>query len=81
MEFNQTHILMGNVQIRYYGIIIVTALLVGAYVASLLAKRTGRDPDHIWGGLTWAIIPGIIGARLWFVFFPPISLTAGKSVV
>ena len=80
MEFNQTHILMGNVQIRYYGIIIVTALLVGAYVASLLAKRTGRDPDHIWGGLTWAIIPGIIGARLWFVFFPPISLTAGCGI-
>jgi len=80
MEFNQTHILMGNVQIRYYGIIIVTALLVGAYVASILAKRTGRDPDHIWGGLTWAIIPGIIGARLWFVFFPPISLTAGCGI-
>lgn len=80
MEFNQTHILMGNIQIRYYGIIIVTALLVGAYVASLLAKRTGRDPDHIWGGLTWAIIPGIIGARLWFVFFPPISLTVGCGI-
>jgi len=80
MDFQQTHILIGNVQIRYYGIIIVTALLVGAYVASLLAKRTGRDPDHIWGGLTWAIIPGIIGARLWFVLFPPISLTAGCGI-
>lgn len=80
MEFTQTHILLGNVQIRYYGIIIVTALLIGAYVASLLAKRTGRDPDHIWGGLTWAIIPGIIGARLWFVFFPPISLTVGCGI-
>lgn len=80
MEFQQTHILIGNVQIRYYGIIIVTALLVGAYIASLLAKRTGRDPDHIWGGLTWAIIPGIIGARLWFVLFPPISLTAGCGI-
>lgn len=80
MEFQQTHILIGNIQIRYYGIIIVTALLVGAYVASILAKRTGRDPDHIWGGLTWAIIPGIIGARLWFVLFPPISLTAGCGI-
>lgn len=80
MEFEQTHILIGNVQVRYYGIIIVTALLVGAYVASLLAKRTGRDPDHIWGGLTWAIIPGIIGARLWFVLFPPIGLTAGCGI-
>lgn len=80
MEFEQTYILIGNIQIRYYGIIIVTALLIGAYVASLLAKRTGRDPDHIWGGLTWAIIPGIIFARLWFVLFPPVSLTAGCGV-
>jgi len=80
MEFEQTYIVVGNLQIRYYGIIIVAALLLGATVASMLAKRGGRDPDHIWGGLTWAIIPGIIGARLWFILFPPISLTAGCGI-
>ena len=80
MEFEQTHLVLGNLQIRYYGIIIVVALLAGAYVASLLAARSGRDSDHIWGGLTWAIIPGIIGARLWFILFPPISLVAGCGV-
>ena len=42
----------------------VVALLAGAYVASLLASaRRPQFSDHIWGGLTWAIIPGIIGAR------------------
>ena len=80
MEFEQTYIVIGNLQVRYYGIIIVAALLIGAYVASLLAGRGGRDPDHIWGGLTWAIIPGIIGARLWFILFPPLSLTAGCGI-
>lgn len=80
MEFEQTHLVLGNLQIRYYGIIVVVALLAGAYVASLLAARSGRDSDHIWGGLTWAIIPGIIGARLWFILFPPISLVAGCGV-
>lgn len=80
MEFEQTHLVIGNLQIRYYGIIVVVALLAGAYVASLLAARSGRDPDHIWGGLTWAIIPGIIGARLWFILFPPISLVAGCGI-
>lgn len=80
MEFEQTHLVLGNLQIRYYGIIIVVALLAGAYVASLLAARSGRDSDHIWGGLTWAIIPGIIGARLWFILFPPISLVAGCGI-
>lgn len=80
MEFQAEHILLnlGNqeVQIRYYGIIIVTAMLIAAWVASKLAERIGRDPDHIWGALTWAIFPGIVFARLWFVTFPPISLTA-----
>ena len=80
MEFEQAHVVIGNLQIRYYGIIIVVALLAGAYVASLLASRSGRDSDHIWGGLTWAIIPGIIGARLWFILFPPVSLTAGCGI-
>lgn len=80
MEFESTYLVIGNLQIRYYGIIVVIALLAGAYVASLLAARGGRDSDHVWGGLTWAIIPGIIGARLWFILFPPISLVAGCGI-
>ncbi len=67
-------VLFDRVQIRYYGIIIVMAMLIAATVAARLAKRTGRDPDHIWGALTWAIIPAIILARLWFVLFPPAAL-------
>ena len=80
MEFESAYLVLGNLQVRYYGIIIVVALLAGAYVASLLASRSGHDSDHIWGGLTWAIIPGIIGARAWFVLFPPVSLIAGCGV-
>jgi phosphatidylglycerol---prolipoprotein diacylglyceryl transferase len=85
MEFQQQFILLnntpfGDVQIRYYGIIVVTAMLVAAWIASRLAQRRGYDPDHVWGGLTWAIFPGIIGARLWFVFFPPAtSIAAGRD--
>lgn len=75
MEFQRELIvLFDRLQIRYYGIIIVIAMLVAATVAARLARRTGRDPDHIWGALTWAIIPAIIGARLWFVLFPPKAL-------
>lgn len=75
MEFRPEYIvLFDRVQIRYYGIIIVFAMLVGAWIAARLAKRDGRDPDHIWGALTWAIIPAIVLARLWFVLFPPVSV-------
>ena len=75
MEFKAEYIvLFDRVQIRYYGIIIVAAMLVAAWVAARLAKRDGRDPDHVWGALTWAIIPAIVLARLWFVVFPPVSV-------
>jgi phosphatidylglycerol:prolipoprotein diacylglycerol transferase len=77
MEFQAEYIeLFNRLQIRYYGIIIVLGMLVAAVVAARLAKRDGQDPDHIWGGLTWAIIPAIIGARLWYVLFPPIDAIA-----
>jgi len=77
MEFGREFItLFDRVQIRYYGIIIVAAMLVAATMAARLAKRDKRDPDHVWGALTWAIIPAIIGARLWFVLFPPEALVA-----
>src|SRR5262245_25790855 len=82
MDFKEQYILLsktplGDIQIRYYGIIIVIAMLVAAFVAARLAARRKLNPDHIWGGLTWAIFPGIVGARLWFILSPPISLTAG----
>lgn len=77
MEFQAEYIELANrLQIRYYGIIIVLAMLVGATVAARLAKRSGKDPDHVWGALTWAIIPAIALARLWFVIFPPAATVA-----
>lgn len=72
MEFKPEFIVIADrLQIRYYGIIIVLAMLVAAWIAARIAKRDGRDPDHIWGALTWAIIPAIVLARAWFVVFPP----------
>ena len=81
MEFQKEGILLfDSLQIRYYGLIIVFAMLVAAFAAARLAKRAGHDPEHVWGGLTWAIIPGIIFARLWFVLFPSQSVVeAGRD--
>jgi phosphatidylglycerol:prolipoprotein diacylglycerol transferase len=77
MEFQAEYIEIANrLQLRYYGLIIVAAMLVAAMVAARLARRDGKDPDHVWGALTWAIIPAIILARLWFVFFPPAAVLA-----
>jgi phosphatidylglycerol:prolipoprotein diacylglycerol transferase len=77
MEFErELVVLFDRLQVRYYGIIIVVAMLVAATVAARLARREKHDPEHIWGALTWAIIPAIVGARLGFILAPPQSLVA-----
>jgi phosphatidylglycerol:prolipoprotein diacylglycerol transferase len=77
IEFQSVGVkLFDSFTIYYYGILIVAAILLSATIAGWMAKRAGKDPDHVWNGLTWALIPAIIGARLWFVFFPPESVAA-----
>jgi phosphatidylglycerol:prolipoprotein diacylglycerol transferase len=80
MTLTATGLEIGPFTLHFYGLLIVTALLVSANVGAWMAKKDGRDPEHLWNGLTWAVIAGIIGARLWFVFFPPItSVEAGRD--
>ncbi|MBK8137597.1 MAG: prolipoprotein diacylglyceryl transferase [Chloroflexi bacterium] len=76
MEFGPQAIQIGSIQIRYYGLIIVAAILIAATLAARIAKREGKDPDHVWGAMFGAVILGIIGARLWYILFPPVSAVA-----
>jgi phosphatidylglycerol:prolipoprotein diacylglycerol transferase len=56
-----------NISIRWYGIIMITGILVGAWITVRGVQRKGENPDHVWDALVWAIPAGIIGARLWYV--------------
>jgi len=68
-----------NFGIHWYGILIVTGVMLGALYASWRAKKDGEDPDHVWNGLIAAIILGIIGARLYHVFSEPVGGAVGWS--
>ncbi len=63
--------------IYWYGILIVTGALVGAYIASLLAKERRIDPDHVWNALLVVLIAGVIGARLYHVISSPTGTNIG----
>ena len=63
--------------IYWYGVIVVVCILIGAYVATIEAKRRGQNPDHIWNGLILVIIFGLIGARLYHVISSPQGLVRG----
>lgn len=53
--------------IYWYGILIVAAAIAGAALASVEAKRKGIDPDHVWNALLFALLFGVLGARLYHV--------------
>ncbi|MEA3377952.1 MAG: prolipoprotein diacylglyceryl transferase [Chloroflexota bacterium] len=60
-----------NWGIHWYGLLIVSGVMLGALCAAWRANRNGDDPDHVWNALTITIILGIIGARLYHVFSAP----------
>ena len=68
---------LGPLTIYWYGIIIMTAALVGGTVASFEAKRRGENEEHIWNMLMLVIVLGIVGARLYHVFSSPAGSNLG----
>jgi phosphatidylglycerol---prolipoprotein diacylglyceryl transferase len=62
---------LGPFSLYWYGVFIVGGAAVAAYLASRTAAKAGENPDHIWNMLAWALIVGIIGARLYHVFSTP----------
>jgi phosphatidylglycerol:prolipoprotein diacylglycerol transferase len=70
-----TLVQIGPIAVHWYGILILTGVLLGAVYASRQAPRYGIASDHIWNGLTVAVLLGIIGARLYHVFSTPAGCT------
>jgi len=66
---------LGPLAIRWYGVMIATACLVGLWVAGREADRKGIGKKAIQEFWFYAIIGAIIGARLYYVaFFDPASI-------
>jgi phosphatidylglycerol:prolipoprotein diacylglycerol transferase len=61
---------LGPLYIRFYALLLISGMVVGAYIAARRAPRFGLEPKYIWDGLTWAIIPGLIGARIYHILTP-----------
>ncbi len=70
---------LGPFQVTWYGLLIVTGAVIAAWIATKEASRRGEDPEHVWNVLTWCLIFGIIGARLYHVFSTPTGNFAGWS--
>lgn len=55
--------------IAYYGIVIVTGMLIAVGIAMHEAKRTGQNPDEYIDLAMIGIAAGIVGARIYYVIF------------
>ena len=59
---------IGPLALRWYGLLMMAAILVGAQVASREITRRDLNSDDFWDMLIWVLIPAFIGARLYYVF-------------
>jgi phosphatidylglycerol:prolipoprotein diacylglycerol transferase len=62
---------IGPLTVHWYGLLIVTGAVLAAVIATYEARRRGEDPEHVWNVMTYCLILGIIGARLYHVFSSP----------
>ncbi|MEO1403484.1 MAG: prolipoprotein diacylglyceryl transferase [Cyanobacteria bacterium J06635_1] len=66
--FDPTIFEIGPFALRWYGLLMATAVLTGSWIASREISRRGKNPEDFWDMLIWVLIPAFIGARLYYVF-------------
>ncbi len=68
-----------HLDFRWYGVLVVLGVMVGAWVAEKEITRRGGISDWVWDGLLWVLPAAIIGARVWYVLTD--ILGGGKSFI
>jgi len=56
-----------QIELTWYGLIVMTGVLVGAWFAEREIRRRGENGEVLIDAMVWAVIAGIVGARLWYV--------------
>jgi phosphatidylglycerol:prolipoprotein diacylglycerol transferase len=69
LEHVGKNIQIGSFTIAYYGIVIAIGMLLGVTALCMRAKETGQNPDDYMDLSLWALIIGVIGARIYYVVF------------
>lgn len=62
---------IGSLQIRWYGLFLVLAIFAAFEIAKRYVKAWGYNPEQLEQIGFWAVIWGVIGARLFYVITSP----------
>jgi len=68
-----------RVPVYGYGAMLLAGFLVGGWFAAVRAKREGHDPELAWDVAMWVFIPGIAGARAFYIIQHADQFFAGKQ--
>lgn len=60
---------IGAFPVRWYGILIVSGIILGFFVAQREMVKRGFDEDFLTDMLIWAVPLSIVGARIYYVIF------------
>lgn len=65
---------IGPLTLNYYGMILMFGVIAAAVLSYFEAKRRKQNTDILMDSLTWIVLGGVIGARIWHVLTPPASM-------
>lgn len=71
LHLNRVAFSIGTFHVYWYGIIIALGFFFGVAFCCAQAKKFGLKPDDILDMIIFAAPGGIIGARLYYIFFNP----------
>jgi phosphatidylglycerol:prolipoprotein diacylglycerol transferase len=60
---------IGSLAVRWYGLLIASAVLIGVTLSQYLAKKRHLDPDIMGDLAIWLVVAAIPCARLYYVIF------------
>ena len=60
---------IGSIVVRWYGLLIACAVLIGLTLSQYLAKRRGVNPELLGDLAVWLVISAIPAARIYYVLF------------
>jgi phosphatidylglycerol:prolipoprotein diacylglycerol transferase len=68
----------GTFELRTYGVVVVLAFLAALWVGAREAQRRGLNRSLVYDFMPYALLGGIIGARLYYVIFSNPSYRHGR---
>lgn len=57
----------GRLELRWYSVAIMLAVVIGMYVAAREGKRKGLPANFVYSLTPWLVVAGLVGARMFYV--------------